>query len=72
MPSDPVSTSDQPLTPDPFPNFKIGRWGPVLLLLSHTRMMDRISYYSHETKGLPIGQGFGIQLLKRKSLTPSQ
>jgi hypothetical protein len=34
MPADPASIPDQKSAPDSFPNFKVDRWGPILLLLA--------------------------------------
>ncbi len=67
MAADPASIPDHKLTPDPFQNFKIDRWGPIILLLA-LLVMAAISW----GKWLDILVDFGLQVYTPWQLSQGQ
>jgi hypothetical protein len=67
MPTDPASILDQNLAPDPFPNFKVDRWGPIILLLA-LLVMAVISW----GKWMDILVDFGLQVYAPWQLSQGQ
>ena len=67
MPADPVSIPDQKSAPDSFPNFKIDRWGPILLMLAML-VMAMISW----GKWMDILVDYGLQVYAPWQLSQGQ
>ncbi|MEE8269687.1 MAG: glycosyltransferase family 39 protein [Nitrospinaceae bacterium] len=67
MPTNPTPSPDQQLTPDPFLNFKLDRWGPIILLLA-LLVMIAISW----GKWVEILVDFGLQVYAPWQLSEGQ
>ena len=67
MPADPAAIPDHESTPDPFQNFKIDRWGPIILLLA-LLVMATVSW----GKWLDILVDFGLQVYTPWQLSQGQ
>jgi len=67
MPADSTSITDPPLTADPFKNFNIKRWSPILLLLT-LLVMIAISW----GKWIDILVDFGLQVYTPWQLSQGQ